>query len=339
MKLSSQDSHRFLRIHSNEMKVFMFTKENTLKIALFFLALIATVMAITLTIGFGGNKSLDKGSRWISLGMDEIKSNEQLNEEQALKINSHLKELNDQEELRTNEDFHNTFIEEIRTENYPESAILSVEKTHIRVSSHLNYHDGYWVTKVKLPNTIFKGTVINDMHIDPFTKRVTVYAQLQVLGKTVSPAQVGPGEYATDNDGNKTAHHPNSVYLNGSGQELSESDGTGEWWVKHSWILDGEGYMNWELKPEEDYGEGTWVDGTLLDDGITMKIGTLSDTEKPLGFNTRKPIFKDNKLSYEVVRWEYENNESEPNEVFTLEWNYKTKKSAFDGLRRKPLGE
>ena len=143
MKLSSQDSHRFLRIHSNEMKVFMFTKENTLKIALFFLALIATVMVITLTIGFGGNKSLDKGSRWISLGMDEIKSIEQLNEDQALKINSHLKELNDQEELRTNEDFQNTFIEEIRAENYPESAILSVEKTHIRVSSPLNYHDGY----------------------------------------------------------------------------------------------------------------------------------------------------------------------------------------------------
>jgi hypothetical protein len=96
--------------------------------------------------------------------------------------------------------------------------------------------------------------------------------------------------------------------------------------------------MNWELKPEEDYGEGTWVDGILLDDGITMKIGTLSDTENLLGFNTRKPIFKDYKLSYEVIRWEYENNESEPNEVFTLEWNYKTKKSAFDGLRRKPLG-
>ena len=76
----------------------------------------------------------------------------------------------------------------------------------------------------------------------------------------------------------------------------------------------------------------------FLDDGITMKIGTLSDTENLLGFNTRKPIFKDNKLSYEVIRWEYENNESEPNEVFTLEWNYKTKKSAFDGLRRKPLG-
>ena len=74
MKLSSQDFHRFLRIHSNEMKVFMFAKENTLKSALFFLALVATVMVITLTIGLGGNKSLDKGSRWISLGMDEIKS-------------------------------------------------------------------------------------------------------------------------------------------------------------------------------------------------------------------------------------------------------------------------
>ena len=69
-----------------------------------------------------------------------------------------------------------------------------------------------------------------------------------------------------------------------------------------------------------------------------MKIGTLSDTENLLGFNTRKPIFKDNKLTYEVIRWEYENNESEPNEVFKLEWNYKTKTSAFDGLRRKPLG-
>ena len=96
MKLSSQDFHRFLRIHSNEMKVFMFAKENTLKSALFFLALVATVMVITLTIEFGGNNSLDKGSRWISLGMDEIKSIEQLNEDQALKINSHLKELNDQ---------------------------------------------------------------------------------------------------------------------------------------------------------------------------------------------------------------------------------------------------
>ena len=33
MELSSQDSHRFLRIHSNEMKAFMFAKENTLKSA------------------------------------------------------------------------------------------------------------------------------------------------------------------------------------------------------------------------------------------------------------------------------------------------------------------
>ena len=128
MKLSSQDSHRFLRIHSNEMKVFMFTKENTLKSALFFLALVATVTVITLTIGFGGNKSLDKGSRWISLGMDEIKSIEQLNEDQALKINSHLKELNDQEELRTNKDFQNTFIE------FDAAVIISIKSSLLRLA-------------------------------------------------------------------------------------------------------------------------------------------------------------------------------------------------------------
>ena len=336
MKLSSQDSHRFLRIYSNEMKVFMFTKENTLKSALFFLALVATVMIITLTIGFGGNKSLDKGSRWISLGMDEIKRIEQLNEDQALKINGHLNELNDQEELRTNEDFQNTFIEEIRSENYPESAILAVEKTHIRVSSPLNSHDGYWVSKVKAEGTPFKVTIVNDMHIDPYTKRVTVYAQTQLFGNPISPAQVDPGEFTTDSNGNKIAHHPNSVYLNGSGEELTEADGTGEWWVKHSWVLDGEGYRNWELELKEDYGEGVWAEAILLEDGITMKIGTLEGELK--GYNTRGPIFNGDKLGYTLTRWQYLNNDTLATEMFTLDFEYKTTKSPFDGLRRKPLG-
>jgi hypothetical protein len=205
------------------------------------------------------------------------------------------------------------------------------------VSSPLNSHDGYWVSKVKAEGTPFKVTIVNDMHIDPYTKRVTVYAQTQLFGKPISPAQVDPGEFTTDRNGNKIAHHPNSVYLNGSGKELTEADGTGEWWVKHSWQLDGEGYRNWELELKEDYGEGVWAEAILLEDGITMKIGTLEGELK--GYNTRGPVFNGDKLGYTLTRWEYLNNDTLPTEMFTLEFEYKTTKSAFDYLARKPVGE
>ncbi|GEM_PF-3588513 len=303
------------------------------------ISVIVIALLLTSILYINNVETVDKGSMWLGTAITEITNNEELSNQQREKIVHHLDELIDNKELRTDLEFQEDFIQEITKLDYPETAVLSIEKAHIRVSSPLNYHDGYWVTKIKPPGSPFKLSVVNDMHIDPYTKRVTVYAQTQLFGKAVAPAQVGPNEYATDKDGNKTAHHPNSVYLNGSGQELLEADGTGEWWVKHSWELDGEGYMNWELRPEEDYGQGTWVEGILLEDGVTMKIGTLNDAETLWGFNTRKPIFEDNKLSYEVIRWEYENNESEPNKVFTLEWHYKTKESAFDNQARKPMGE
>ena len=122
----------------------------------------------------------------------------------------------------------------------------------------LYYHDAYWVAKVKPEGAPTKITVINDMHIDTSTNRVTVYAQSKVLGKIVSPPQVEPGAcIETKND--TLCFHPNAVYLNGSGAELDSSDGSGAWWVKHSWVLGGEGYQNWELKPKKDYGEGQYV--------------------------------------------------------------------------------
>ena len=63
-------------------------------------------------------------------------------------------------------------------------------------TSQLDYHDAYWVTKMDLPDNPVSLTVINDMHIDAATKRVTVYAQSRLLGKVVSPPQVGPGMLA-----------------------------------------------------------------------------------------------------------------------------------------------
>jgi hypothetical protein len=211
-----------------------------------------------------------------------------------------------------------------------------MEKVHLRVSSPLNYHDGYWVAKREIPGKPFKAKIINDMHVDPYTKRVTVYAQNRVLGKVVAPAQVGPGEFVVDNAGNKTAHHPNSVYLNGSGQELAESDGTGEWWVKHSWVLDGEGYNNWQLIPMEDYGEGLWVEAVLLEDGLTMKIGGSEGDQ--VGYNTRVPIFGEKKLEYSITRWSTKDN-GEVTEDASITLYYEKTKSAFDNLARVPMGE
>ena len=97
--------------------------------------------------------------------------------------------------------------------------------------------------------------------------------------------------------------------------------------MKHSWILDGEGYQNWELQLEEDYGEGLWVEGILLEDGITMKVG---DTDGSDGYNLRRPLLENTPITYSVARF------SSPSTTpdFALEWECTTETSAFDGLAR-----
>jgi len=161
----------------------------------------------------------------------------------------------------------------------------------------LAQHDGYWVGLQDNPDLPVSMTIVNDMHIDTSTRRATVYAQMQALGQVVSPPQVGPGECSTLPNGEPVCFHPNAVYLNGSGVELDEADGTGEWWVKHSWIVGGDGYQNWELAPKESYGNGAWVEGDLADDGVSMRVST------PNGFyNIRTPLLDVDPVSYEVIR-------------------------------------
>ena len=96
-------------------------------------------------------------------------------------------------------------------------------------NAQLLYHDSYWVTQVEVDNAL-DVTVINDMYVDLDTMRVTVYAQSRILAERliVSPPQVDPGECEDTLVGDRVCHHPNAVYLNGSGQELETSDGTGE---------------------------------------------------------------------------------------------------------------
>ena len=199
----------------------------------------------------------------------------------------------------------------------------------------LYYHDAFWVARIKPEGAPAKITVINDMYIDTVTNRVTVYAQSKIGGKIVSPPQVGPGKcIETKND--TLCFHPNAVYLNGSGAELDSADGNGAWWVKHSWVLGGEGYQNWELKPKKNYGDGNYVEGILLEDGLTMKIGIKEDSIFN-NFNLRMPILDkySGQVNYQVVRYESSDKTgSMPEEKFKLIWKCKKRKSPFDNSIR-----
>jgi len=195
----------------------------------------------------------------------------------------------------------------------------------------LFYHDAYWVAKIKPEGAPAKIIVINDMHIDTSTNRVTVYAQSRILGKIVSPPQVGRAD-CIETKKDTLYFHPNAVYLNGSGSELDSSDGRGAWWVKHSWILGGEGYQNWGMKPEKNYGNGHYVEGILLEDGFTMKIGTRKDSIFT-DYNLRMPIIDSNtkQVYYQVVRYAFsEKNDSTLEEKFKLVWKCKKRKSPFN---------
>ena len=210
-------------------------------------------------------------------------------------------------------------------------------------TSQLDYHDAYWVTKVELPDTRTTLTVINDMHIDAATNTATVYAQSKVLGRIAVPPQVGPGECTEDSNGETVCFHPNAVYLNGSGEELMEADGTGEWWVKHGWVLGGPGYDNCEMRGQESYDDCVWVKGVLLDDGLTMEVGGIIDEETGAwSGNHRAPIFhEDGTVTYNVSRLAPVNIDPDEGEIdltlefgFVLDFTCEEEVSAFDNRAR-----
>ncbi len=272
---------------------------------------------------------LDKGGRWLANGIKETNELSSLEEIQEANITNFLNDLALNIETRCDESVSDAFISDLTVEGYPQEAITIVENAIIRVCSDLNKHEGYWTEEVENPDIPFPITVINDMHIDAATKRVTVYAQMIVNGQILSPPQVEPGECTTLFSGETVCFHPNAVYLNGSGEELTQGGGTGQWWVKHAWTLDGEGHQNWEIEPLEDYGEGMWVDGILLDDGITMKIGDLdnSDTGE---YNLRKPLLDTSPVTYTVTRY----NANDELQFVSTFGGCATEISAFDNLAR-----
>ncbi|MEO0724891.1 MAG: hypothetical protein AAFZ63_10145 [Bacteroidota bacterium] len=273
--------------------------------------------------------SLDKGGRWLANGIKEANELSSLAEDQEANITNFLNDLASNIEARCDEIANDAFINDLIAEDYPQEAITIVENAIIRVCSVLNAHEGYWVENIVNPNIPFPITAINDMHIDAATKTVTIYVQTKVDGQVISPPQVEPGECTVLLNGETVCFHPNAVYLNGSGRELMQGDGTGEWWVKRTWELDGEGFLNWEAEPMQDYGEGLWVEATMLEDGLTMKVGDL-DNSHTGEYNLRKPHLNNSPVTYTVTRYDA-NDQLQYVNTFG---GCITEKSAFDGLAR-----
>ncbi len=207
------------------------------------------------------------------------------------------------------------------------------EVAPVEVTSQIDYHDGYWVTKMDVPDRPVALTIINDMHIDAATNSVTVYAQSKVLGRIIAPPQINPDECTENGIGPTVCFHPNAVYLNGSGKELMEADGTGEWWVKHAWILGGEGYDNCELRPQAEYNDCFWVEGVLLDDGMSMQVGAVEESLNGF-YNIRTPLLDERPITYQVTRFEPKNDDPTPTEQFVLTFECKEEVSAFDNRAR-----
>ena len=214
------------------------------------------------------------------------------------------------------------------------------EATAFELTAPIDYHEGYWVAKMDVEERPVAITVVNDMHIDAETNSVTVYAQSRISGRILAPPQVGPGECEEGVDGETVCFHPDAVYLNGSGEELSEADGTGEWWVKHAWILDGEGYDNCELRPQKEYNDCMYAEGVLMEDGLSMKVGIVE-----LGlegfFNIRTPLLDEDPIRYKVTRFAPKNLDETVGEVdltptqqWELIWECEEEKSAFDNRAR-----
>lgn len=208
----------------------------------------------------------------------------------------------------------------------------------ISAENLITYHDGYWVARVG--DGPIKAQLINDMHIDVETNRATVYAQVRLFGNVVEPAQVGPGECTTMRTGDLHCFHPNAVYLNGSGHELNESDGTGAWWVKHAWTVDGEGYVNCEPISQEVYDDCFWVDGTFTDNRLGIQVGQL-ELQAGGWYNVRTPLLEDDPISYQITRFEPANSDYSagaidltPTQTSIITLRCRNEVSAFDNLSR-----
>ena len=134
--------------------------------------------------------TLHRGARWLMTGIEELDALEDISADEREDVRDYLSTLIDNPELRVDETGYTDFVSTLESEE----AIGVVERAFIRVSSPLRFHEGYWVGEMENPDLPLPVQAINDLHIDPYTMRVTVYAQNRVGPNILAPAQAGPGE-------------------------------------------------------------------------------------------------------------------------------------------------
>jgi len=306
----------------------------------------------TTTVGTGGatmaSDTLDRGARWLIAAIEELDALEGISDDESESARNHLQMLIDNPESRLDEAAHAEFVNTMQSQE----AVGIVERAFVRVSSPLNLHEGYWVAEAEIEGVPVPVTMLNDIHVDAYEGRVTVYGQVQVLGTIIGPVQAGPGEVVEHYSGNMLGMHPNAVYLNGSGEELAEADGTGSWWVKHP-IMGPEGYYNWPALVADYSSGGQYTEGYLLDDGVTMMLRSYFE-DNVKGFrvdneaiaeefygNSRTPGFEPDAITHVVVRYEPANVDPEAGPIDyastaleTVVFECRVDPSSFAGLAR-----
>jgi len=284
----------------------------------FFLILLAAVASLALfspmlrqPASSTAIDTLDRGARWLMTAIEELDALEGTSDDERERVRGYLQTLIHNPELRSDEAGNAEFVRTLQSQE----AIEVVERAFVRVSSSLNYHEGYWVAETEVDGVPFPVTMINDIHVDAYEGRVTVYGQVQVLGRIIAPVQAGPGEVVEHFSGNMLGMHPNAVYLNGSGEELAEADGSGSWWVKHP-IMGPEGYYNWTAMISDYSFGGQYIEGYLLEDGVTLMLRAFFE-DRIKGFpvdneaiaeeiygNSRTPGFDASPITHLITRWE-----------------------------------
>ena len=146
----------------------------------------------------------------------------------------------------------------------------------------LDKHNGYWKGMARDMDGTPLSVAINDVYADDQTGEVVVYAQTERVsdGFLLAPPQLAPGQCADLPEMGYVCGHPDAVYLNGSGEELSSGDGSdgGTWWVKHAWVLNDESSRleGCRLGSEEVYNACYTARGLLDEDGNTQKMEFMS---------------------------------------------------------------
>ena len=194
----------------------------------------------------------------------------------------------------------------------------------------LNHHAAYWETKIKPDGSLFSVTMINDIYFEPTTRRMTVYTQSRAFGRAVAPAQIPRGDCVI-HENETYCSHPSAVYLTGSGKELTDAEGSGSWWMRQSWVVNGEGFTSSEIRPEEHYSS-TYMTAELMEDGLTIKVGNPE-----LGFSLRRPIYNGKRVIYDFTVYAAtatDSGELSYEESIELQWQCKNEKSPLTGRIR-----